>query len=156
MESRWSAFFKIDRIHYSMFDVGRSMFDVHQFLSRFNWPLLWPAAAFVWNYKKWRMKIDEWRMMESLREIFLNRQNTFIRRSMLDVRCSMFISFYSDQTGRFSGQRRCSYETSWNDECRMSNVEWLNRFAKSFLKRAEHIIRCWTFDVRRLSVSLSI
>jgi len=24
--------FKIDRIHYSMFDVGRSMFDVHQFL----------------------------------------------------------------------------------------------------------------------------
>jgi len=24
--------FKIGRIHYSMFDVGRSMFDVHQFL----------------------------------------------------------------------------------------------------------------------------
>ncbi len=23
------SFFKIDRIHYSMFDVGRSMFDVH-------------------------------------------------------------------------------------------------------------------------------
>ena len=25
---------------------------------------------------------------------FLNRQNTFIRRSMLEVRCSMFISFF--------------------------------------------------------------
>jgi hypothetical protein len=24
-----SVFHKIDRIHYSMFDVGRSMFDVH-------------------------------------------------------------------------------------------------------------------------------
>ena len=31
---------------------------------------------------------------------FLNRQNTFIRRSMLDVRCSTFTSFFSDQTGR--------------------------------------------------------
>ncbi len=28
-EVRFSVFFKIDRIHYSMFDVGRSMFDVH-------------------------------------------------------------------------------------------------------------------------------
>jgi hypothetical protein len=33
MESLGSVFFKIDRIPYSMFDVGRSMFDVHQFLS---------------------------------------------------------------------------------------------------------------------------
>jgi hypothetical protein len=31
--------FKIDRIHYSMFDVERSVFDVHQFLSRFDWTL---------------------------------------------------------------------------------------------------------------------
>jgi hypothetical protein len=45
--------FKIDRstqkltagrIHYSMFDVGRSMFDVHQFLSRFDWSLFKPAT----------------------------------------------------------------------------------------------------------------
>jgi len=27
------SLFKKDRIHYSMFDVGRSMFDVHLFLS---------------------------------------------------------------------------------------------------------------------------
>ena len=26
------SLFKIDRIHYSVFDVGRSMFDVHYFL----------------------------------------------------------------------------------------------------------------------------
>jgi hypothetical protein len=32
--------------------------------------------------------------------LFLNRQNTFIRRSMLDVRCSTFISFFFDLTGR--------------------------------------------------------
>jgi len=38
MESLREIFFKMDRIHYSMFDVGRSMFDVHQFLSRFNRP----------------------------------------------------------------------------------------------------------------------
>jgi hypothetical protein len=35
------------RTHYSMFDVGRSMFDVHQFLSRFDWPFFWPAAALI-------------------------------------------------------------------------------------------------------------
>ena len=41
-----SAFFinKIDRIHYSMFDVGRSMFDVHQFLSRLGRPFFCSAA----------------------------------------------------------------------------------------------------------------
>ena len=33
MESLRAVFFKIDRIHYSMFDVGRSMFDVHSFFS---------------------------------------------------------------------------------------------------------------------------
>ena len=33
------SLFKIDRIHYSMFDVGRSMFDVHQFLICFDWTL---------------------------------------------------------------------------------------------------------------------
>ena len=42
-----SVFFKIDRIHYSMFDVGRSMFDVHQFLFRLDWPFFWPAAALI-------------------------------------------------------------------------------------------------------------
>jgi hypothetical protein len=33
--------------------------------------------------------------------LFKNGQNSFIRRSMLDVRCSMFISFFFDLTGRF-------------------------------------------------------
>jgi hypothetical protein len=32
---------------YSTFDVGRSMFDVHQFLFRFDWPFFWPEAALV-------------------------------------------------------------------------------------------------------------
>jgi hypothetical protein len=48
MESLREIFFKTDRstqklttdrTPYSMFDVGRSMFDVHQFLSRFDWTL---------------------------------------------------------------------------------------------------------------------
>jgi len=34
-----------DRIHYSMFDVGRSMFDVHQFLIWSDRLFFWPAAA---------------------------------------------------------------------------------------------------------------
>jgi hypothetical protein len=33
-----SSFNKIDRIHYSMLDVQCSMFDVHQFLFRFDRP----------------------------------------------------------------------------------------------------------------------
>ena len=57
MESLREIFFKTDRIHYSTFDayspplegwtfdVRRSMFDVHQFLSRFDWPLFRPEAA---------------------------------------------------------------------------------------------------------------
>jgi len=45
-----SPFYKIDRIHYSMLTVrlwrvGRSMFDVHQFLFRFDWLFFKPAAA---------------------------------------------------------------------------------------------------------------
>jgi len=32
-----------------MFDVGRSMFDVHSFLFWSDWPSFWPAAALVWN-----------------------------------------------------------------------------------------------------------
>jgi len=36
MESLRDIFFKIDRIHYSMFDVGRSMFDVHYLLLLIN------------------------------------------------------------------------------------------------------------------------
>jgi hypothetical protein len=33
------SLFEKDRMHYSMFDVGPSMFDVHQFLFRLNGPL---------------------------------------------------------------------------------------------------------------------
>jgi hypothetical protein len=42
-----SAFFKdkIERIPYSMLDVQCSMFDVHQFLFRFDRPVFWPAAG---------------------------------------------------------------------------------------------------------------
>jgi hypothetical protein len=65
MESLREIFFKIDRstqklttgrstqkltagrTHYSMFDVGRSMFDVHQFLFRLDWPFFWPEAALI-------------------------------------------------------------------------------------------------------------
>jgi hypothetical protein len=35
--------FKIGRIHYSMFDVGRSMFDVHKFL--IDWMLAASGGA---------------------------------------------------------------------------------------------------------------
>jgi hypothetical protein len=35
-----------------------------------------------------------------------------IRYSLFDIRYSLFQSFFSDQTGRFSGQRRRSYETT--------------------------------------------
>jgi hypothetical protein len=37
--------FKIDRIHYSMFDAERWVFDVHQFLFRFDWTLVASGAA---------------------------------------------------------------------------------------------------------------
>ena len=39
-----SFFNQIGYIH-STFDVGRSMFDVHQFLFRFDRPFFWPAAG---------------------------------------------------------------------------------------------------------------
>ncbi|CAB1069981.1 hypothetical protein D1AOALGA4SA_812 [Olavius algarvensis Delta 1 endosymbiont] len=42
--------FKIDRIHYSMFDVGRSMFDVRRSLVSFlrsDWPFFWPEAVLL-------------------------------------------------------------------------------------------------------------
>jgi len=48
------------------------------------------AEVGMWNAEGWS------RFAKSFR----NRQNTLIRRSMLDVRCSTFISFFSDQTGR--------------------------------------------------------
>jgi len=32
-------------VRYSMFDVGRSMFDVHKFFSRFNWTLAAGGSA---------------------------------------------------------------------------------------------------------------
>jgi hypothetical protein len=56
MESLRSVFYKIDRstqklttggIHYSMFDVGRSMFDVHLFFFRLDWPLFRPVATLI-------------------------------------------------------------------------------------------------------------
>ena len=39
------SLFKIDRIHYSTFDVECSMFD--QFLIGFDLPFFWPAATLV-------------------------------------------------------------------------------------------------------------
>jgi hypothetical protein len=39
--------FKKDRIHYSMFDVERSVFDVHQFLFRFDWTLAASGDAYM-------------------------------------------------------------------------------------------------------------
>ncbi len=47
MESLREIFFKTDRTHYSMFDVGRSMLDVHQFLSRFDWTLAASGDAYM-------------------------------------------------------------------------------------------------------------
>ena len=63
-----------------------STFDVHQFLSRSDWLSFWPEAPLVWNYMEWRMKIDDWRMMESLREIFFKTD----RIHLFDVRCWTF------------------------------------------------------------------
>lgn len=37
---------------YSTFDVGRSMFDVHQFLFRFDRPYSWPAAGLTGKFGK--------------------------------------------------------------------------------------------------------
>jgi len=39
------SFLKQTEYIYSMFDVGRSMFDVHQFLFRFDRPFFWSAAG---------------------------------------------------------------------------------------------------------------
>jgi hypothetical protein len=49
--------------------------------------------------------------------LFLNRQNTSLRHSIFIIRYSLFQSFFYDQTGRFVGQRRRSYETTpkWHD-----------------------------------------
>jgi hypothetical protein len=55
----------------------------------------------ITNYEGWN------RFAKSI----LNRQNTFIRRSMLNVRCSTFISFVYDQTGRFSGKAALNTDT---------------------------------------------
>jgi hypothetical protein len=83
-------------------------------------------------------------MMESLREIFFKTDRSTQKLttgrthySMLDVRCSTFISFFLDLTGRFFGQRRRSYETtqSWNSE--PQNVEGWNRSAQSFFYKID-------------------
>ena len=39
------SFFKFTEYIHSTFDVGRSMFDVRQFLFRLDWPLFCPAAG---------------------------------------------------------------------------------------------------------------
>jgi hypothetical protein len=39
------SFLKQTEYIYSTFDVGRWMFDVHQFLFRFHQPFFWPAAG---------------------------------------------------------------------------------------------------------------
>jgi len=41
----------------------------------------------------------------------------------IDIRYSLFKSFFFDQTGRFSGQRRRSYETSINRGSTSSNLD---------------------------------
>jgi hypothetical protein len=41
------SFFKQTEYIHSTFDVGRSMFDVHQFLFRLNWPFFGPAAPLI-------------------------------------------------------------------------------------------------------------
>ena len=56
------------------------------FLFRLSWPLRWPGL----NNEPQCHEV-----LNCCAKSFLNRQNTFIRRSMLDVRCSMFISFFS-------------------------------------------------------------
>jgi hypothetical protein len=50
---------------------------------------------------EYRIANNEFRRMESLREIFfkIGRIHSF------DVRCLMFVSFFFDQTGRVGGQR---------------------------------------------------
>jgi len=51
--------------------------------------------------------------------VLLIKSTEFIIRCWtFNVRCSTFISFFLDQTGRFSGQRRRSYETT--PKCRVS------------------------------------
>jgi hypothetical protein len=40
-----NLFLKQTEYIHSTFDVGRSMFDVHQFLFRFDQPFFWPAAG---------------------------------------------------------------------------------------------------------------
>ena len=73
-----------------------------------------PEAPLVWNYTVLEQRTAESWRLESLRPIFfkIDKIHSFdVRRSMLDVRCSTFISFFFDQTGRFFGQRRRLYET---------------------------------------------
>jgi hypothetical protein len=48
-EEGWNRFaksyLKQTEYIYSMLDVGRSIFDVHQFLFRFDRPFIWSAAG---------------------------------------------------------------------------------------------------------------
>ncbi len=45
MDSLREIILKQTEYIYSTFDVKRSMFDVHQFLFRFDRPFFWPAAG---------------------------------------------------------------------------------------------------------------
>jgi hypothetical protein len=58
----------------------------------------------------------ECRRVGSLRSVIFYKIDRIpyfdIRYSLFDIRYSLFQSFFLDQTGRFSGQRRRLYETS--------------------------------------------
>jgi hypothetical protein len=51
------SFLKQTEYIHSTFDVGRSMFGVHQFLFRFDWPFFLPAAGLKpETYTKYQIK----------------------------------------------------------------------------------------------------
>jgi hypothetical protein len=77
-----------------------------------NWSLWQPAGTAnrrITNIEP--QNVEGWnRFAQSFFKI--DRIHYFdIRHSLFDIRYSLFQSFFSDQTGRFSGQRRRSYET---------------------------------------------
>jgi hypothetical protein len=48
------SLFKQTQYIHSTFDVGRSMFDVHQFLFRLNWPFFGQRRRLYETTPKWR------------------------------------------------------------------------------------------------------
>jgi hypothetical protein len=69
---------------------------------------------------------------------------------MLDVRCSMFISFFLDQTGRFSGQRRRSMKLH-NIRCHFQEI--FHRRERG--DRRDYLIK-FSFSAANCYVSFSI